>query len=114
MLCDLFGAQFGVLERNVSVELAGAPQAAASSRRAPGSWPCSASTSPSSTEEDAGEGRGRAPARWPASVWNAAQPSEAMLAAYAANPDLASLRLDVTATLTELLAVIISGLLARA
>ena len=47
-------------------------------------------------------------------MWNAAQPSEAMLAAYAANPDLESLRLDVTATLTELLAVIISGLLARA
>jgi hypothetical protein len=36
-----------------------------------------------------------------------------MLAAYAADPALAALRLDFTATVRELLQVMIAGLLAR-
>jgi hypothetical protein len=36
-----------------------------------------------------------------------------MLAAYAAEPDLAAMRLDFTATLGELLQVMAAGLLAR-
>jgi hypothetical protein len=36
-----------------------------------------------------------------------------MLAAYAAEPDLAAMRLDFTATLGELLKVMTAGLLAR-
>jgi hypothetical protein len=46
-------------------------------------------------------------------VWTSTQPSAAMLAAYEADPALASMRLDFTATLREVLEVLISGLLAR-
>jgi Tetracyclin repressor-like, C-terminal domain len=46
-------------------------------------------------------------------VWQHAQPSAAMLAAYQADPALASMRLDFTATLREVLEVLIAGLLAR-
>ena len=112
VLCDLFGAQFGVLERNVSTELA--------TRHKRRFLDASARLTavlrvhvPELTDDDAWKVAG-ALLLTAGSVWNAAQPSEAMLAAYAADPDLESLRLDVTATLTELLAVIISGLLARA
>ena len=46
-------------------------------------------------------------------LWPHTQPSAAMLAAYAADPELAALRLDFTATVRELLEVMIAGLLAR-
>jgi hypothetical protein len=46
-------------------------------------------------------------------LWPHTQPSAAMLAAYAADPALAALRLDFTATVRELLQVMIAGLLAR-
>jgi hypothetical protein len=42
-----------------------------------------------------------------------AGPSAAMLAAYAADPALAALRLDFTGTLREVLEVLTAGLLAR-
>src|SRR5437763_86428 len=48
-----------------------------------------------------------------AALWPHTQPSAAMLAAYEADPALAALRLDFTATLTELLEVLTAGLLAR-
>jgi len=48
-----------------------------------------------------------------AAVWPHTQPSAAMLAAYAADPALAAMRLDFTATLREVLEVLIAGLLAR-
>jgi Tetracyclin repressor-like, C-terminal domain len=46
-------------------------------------------------------------------LWPHTQPSAAMLAAYAADPELAALRLDFTATVREFLQVMIAGLLAR-
>jgi hypothetical protein len=46
-------------------------------------------------------------------VWSAAQPSAAMLAAYQADPELAAMRLDFTATVRDVLEVLIAGLLAR-
>jgi hypothetical protein len=46
-------------------------------------------------------------------VWTHAKPSAAMLAAYEADPDLASMRLDFPATLRQVLEVLIAGLLAR-
>ena len=46
-------------------------------------------------------------------LWPHTQPSAAMLAAYEADPALAALRLDFTATVHELLQVTIAGLLAR-
>jgi Tetracyclin repressor-like, C-terminal domain len=48
-----------------------------------------------------------------AALWPHTQPSAAMLAAYEADPALAALRLDFTATLSEVLEVLIAGLLAR-
>ncbi|MFF9511445.1 hypothetical protein ACF1BU_34730 [Streptomyces sp. NPDC014724] len=47
-------------------------------------------------------------------VWTHARPSAAMLAAYAAEPSLAALRMDFTITLEEMLATLIAGTLARA
>lgn len=49
-----------------------------------------------------------------ASAWPLCQPSEAMLAAYTADPALADLRVNFTDMLRQSLAVTISGLLARA
>jgi hypothetical protein len=46
-------------------------------------------------------------------LWPHTQPSAAMLAAYAAEPDLAAMRLDFGATLDEVLQVMTAGLLAR-
>jgi hypothetical protein len=46
-------------------------------------------------------------------LWPHAQPSAAMLAAYAADPALAAMRLDFTATIREVLQVMFAGLLAR-
>ena len=48
-----------------------------------------------------------------AAVWPHTQPSAAMLAAYAADPALAAMRLDFTGTLREVLEVLTAGLLAR-
>jgi hypothetical protein len=48
-----------------------------------------------------------------AALWPHTQPSTAMLAAYAADPELAAMRLDFTATLREVLQVMAAGLLAR-
>jgi Tetracyclin repressor-like, C-terminal domain len=46
-------------------------------------------------------------------VWPLTQPSPAMLAAYEADPALAAMRIDFTATVREVLEVLISGLMAR-
>lgn len=46
-------------------------------------------------------------------LWPHTQPSAAMLAAYEADPELAAMRLDFTATLREVLEVMSAGLLAR-
>jgi hypothetical protein len=48
-----------------------------------------------------------------AGLWPHTQPSAAMLAAYEADPELAALRLDFTATLGEMLEVMSAGLLTR-
>ena len=47
-------------------------------------------------------------------LWSSCQPSAAMLAAYEADPGLAAMRLDFTATMRELAEVLITGLLALA
>jgi hypothetical protein len=46
-------------------------------------------------------------------LWPHTQPSAAMLAAYQADPALAAMRLDFTATIRETLEVLIAGLLTR-
>jgi hypothetical protein len=46
-------------------------------------------------------------------LWPHTQPSAAMLAAYAADLELAAIRLDFTTTIGEMLEVMSAGLLAR-
>ena len=111
MLCDLISAQAAVLERNVS------PQVAAQYKRAS----IDAITAlgilmlgcvPELGEQDAARLAG-VTVMMTGALWPHTQPSAAMLAAYAAEPDLAAMRLDFRATLGEVLQVMTAGLLAR-
>jgi AcrR family transcriptional regulator len=111
VLCDLLSAQAAVLERNVS------PRVAAQYKRA--SLANVAALGgllhgyvAELGEDDAFRFAGAA-VMVTGAVWPNAQPSAAMLAAYQADPALASMRLDFTATLREVLEVLIAGLLAR-
>ena len=47
------------------------------------------------------------------SLWAYSRPSPAMLAAYAADPELAAMRMDFGAAVRDLLATLLAGLLAR-
>jgi AcrR family transcriptional regulator len=111
MLCDLISAQAGVLEHNVS------PQVAAQYKRASIAGITALGglmlrSVPELGEPDAIRLAG-ATVMTAAALWPHTQPSAAMLAAYAADPALAAMRLDFTATLREVLEVLIAGLLAR-
>ena len=111
MLCDLISAQAAVLERNVS------PQVAAQYKRASIAGISALGalllrSVPELGEPDAFRLAG-ATVMTTAALWPHTQPSAAMLAAYAADPALAAMRLDFTATLREVLEVLTAGLLAR-
>jgi AcrR family transcriptional regulator len=111
MFCDLLSAQAAVLERNVS------PQVAAQYKRASMAGIDALGRLvlrylPELGEPDAGRLAGAA-VLMTAALWPHANPSAAMLAAYAADPELAALRLDFAATLSEVLEVLAAGLLAR-
>ena len=111
MLCDLISAQAAVLERNVS------PRVAAQYKRASIAGISALGalllrSVPELGEPDAFRLAGAA-VMTTAAVWPHTQPSAAMLAAYAADPALAAMRLDFTATLREVLEVLTAGLLAR-
>jgi AcrR family transcriptional regulator len=112
VLCDLAGAQSAVLERNIS------PQVAAQYKRATMAnvgtlsrlvLGCLPELGTGGAAQFAGASVLAAGALWPAT-----QPSAAMLAAYAADPALAALRLDFGTTLRDLLAILAAGVLARA
>ena len=111
MLCDLISAQAAVLEHNVS------PQVAAQYKRASIAGISALGalllrSVPELGEPDAFRLAGAA-VMTAAALWPHTQPSAAMLAAYAADPALAAMRLDFTATLREVLEVLTAGLLAR-
>ena len=111
MLCDLISAQAAVLERNVS------PQVAAQYKRASIAGITALGALllrcvPELGEHNAFRLAGAA-VMMTGALWPHTQPSPAMLAAYAAEPDLAAMRLDFTATLGEVLQVMAAGLLAR-
>ena len=111
MLCDLISAQAAVLERNVS------PQVAAQYKRASIAGITALGRLvlrrvPELGEHDAFRLAGVA-VMMTGALWPHTQPSAAMLAAYAAEPDLAAMRLDFTAALSEALQVMMAGLLAR-
>ena len=111
MLCDLLSAQAAVLERNVS------PQVAARYKRASVAGITALGglilrCVPELGEADAFRLAG-ATVMTAGALWPHTQPSAAMLAAYAADPELAAMRLDFAATLREVLEVMTAGLLAR-
>lgn len=111
MLCDLISAQAAVLERNVS------PQVAAQYKRASvAGIDVLASLMrrcvPELSEQDAVKLAG-ATIMITGALWPHTQPSAAMLAAYEADPELAAMRLDFTATIREVVEVMSAGLLAR-
>src|SRR5580693_7858515 len=111
MLCDLISAQAAVLEHNVS------PQVAAQYKRASMTGIAALSDLmlrcvPELGELDAVKLAG-VTVMTTGALWPHTQPSAAMLAAYEADPVLASLGLDFTETLREVLEVMSAGLLAR-
>ena len=111
MLCDLISAQAAVLERNVS------PQVAAQYKRASIAGITALGALmfrcvPELGEHDAFQAAGAA-VMMTSALWPHTQPSAAMLAAYEADPDLAAMRLDFSATIREVLEVMIAGLLVR-
>jgi hypothetical protein len=111
MLCDLISAQAAVLERNVS------PQVAAQYKRASIAAITALGTLMLGCVPELGEPDSIRLAgvtvMMTGALWPHTQPSAAMLAAYAAEPDLAAMRLDFRATLGEVLQVMTAGLLAR-
>jgi AcrR family transcriptional regulator len=111
MLCDLISAQAAVLERNVSAQVA-AQYKRASIAGITALGGLMLRSVPELGEPDAFRLAG-ATVMTTAALWPHTQPSAAMLAAYAADPALAAMRLDFTGTLREVLEVLIAGLLAR-
>jgi AcrR family transcriptional regulator len=109
VLCDLLGAQAAVLERNVS------PEVAARFKRSMLANVGAAAELLLGVVPELGRDRAvrlaGATALVAGAVWAHGQPSAAMLAAYEADPELAALRLDFTSVLTELLEVMLLGLL---
>ncbi len=111
VLCDLLSAQAAVLERNVSPEIAVQYKRAALA---------DVTRLGRLIHRYLGELAGHDAERLAAgtvlvagALWVHAQPSAAVLAAYEADPALAIFRIDFTATLREVIEVLIAGLLAR-
>jgi AcrR family transcriptional regulator len=111
VLCDLLSAQAAVLERNVS------PQVAVTYKRAA---LADMTRLARLIHGYLGELGDRDAERLAAgavlvasALWAHAQPSAAVLAAYEADPALAVMRTDFTATMREVIEVLIAGLLAR-
>ncbi|GLZ46680.1 TetR family transcriptional regulator [Actinomycetospora sp. NBRC 106375] len=111
VLCDLLGAQAAVLERNVSTDLA--VRHKRESMAAAGELAAVLRGHVPELSEDASVRAAGAAALCAGAAWTATQPSAAMCVAYDENPDLAAMRLDFGGAVRELVAVLISGLLAR-
>jgi AcrR family transcriptional regulator len=111
VLCDLISTQAAVLEHNVS------PQVAAQYKRAAiaNVGVLARLIRQHMSELGAHDAQRLAVAAIlvTGAVWTHARPAAAMLAAYAADPELAAMRFDFTTTLREILQVLITGLLAR-
>jgi AcrR family transcriptional regulator len=112
VLCDLIGAQAAVLEHNVS------PQVAAQYKRAATANVTALAHLVRTCLPELGEhDTGRLAAGVmlvTGALWPHSHPSDAMLAAYQADPSLAAMRIDFAATVREILEVLVAGLLARA
>ena len=110
VLCDLLSAQAGVLEHNVSADVAARYKRAALDNVA-----ALAVLARAHLPELGGQADQFCAQAFMVSgaVWTHARPSAAMLTAYAADPSLAALRMDFTTTLQEMLTTLIAGTLVR-
>ncbi|KIF67843.1 TetR family transcriptional regulator [Streptomyces sp. AcH 505] len=112
VLCDLIGAQASVLERNVS------PEATAEYKRAAVANVLDlvrlvGRLLPELDEADATRFT-TAAVMMTGAVWSHAHPSAAVLTVYERDAELGALRMDFTATLTDVCQTLLSGLLVRA
>lgn len=111
ILCDLLSSQAGVLEHNVSAEVAARYKHAAVANVV------AIATLTRRYLPELGEKATQLTAAMImaiGAVWTHAQPSEAMLAAYQADPALAAFQLDFETSLKDMLATLTAGTLARA
>ncbi|MEV0910451.1 TetR/AcrR family transcriptional regulator [Streptomyces hokutonensis] len=110
MLCDLLSAQAGVLEHNISPEVAARYKRAAVAN-------VDALTALARVHlPELGDRAHQLAASMImviGAVWTHARPSQAMLAAYEADPSLAVLKMDFAIALQEALATLTAGTLAR-
>ncbi|MFE7421058.1 TetR family transcriptional regulator [Rhodococcus sp. NPDC057529] len=110
ILCDLLSAQAGVLEQNIS------PQVAARYKHEASDNVSELASLVRAHLPEVGE---RAEAFCAqaimviGAIWTHSRPSPSMLEAYAADPVLAGMRMDFVPTLRETLATLIAGTLAR-
>ncbi|MFJ6087947.1 TetR family transcriptional regulator [Streptomyces sp. NPDC092369] len=110
VLCDLLSAQAGVLEHNVS------PEIAARYKRAAIANVSRLAAVTRAHLPEVGERSEQLCAQAimvAGAVWTHARPSAAMLAAYEADPSLAALRMDFSFALRDTLATLIAGTYAR-
>ncbi|WP_330308490.1 MULTISPECIES: TetR family transcriptional regulator [unclassified Streptomyces] len=110
VLCDLLSAQAGVLEHNVSPEVA-----ARYKRAALANVDTLAALARVHLPElgDRAHQLAASMIMVIGAVWTHARPSQAMLAAYEADPTLAVLKMDFATALQEMLATLAAGTLAR-
>jgi AcrR family transcriptional regulator len=120
VLCDLLSAQAGVLEHNVSVEVATRYKRAILDNFA--ALVALVRTHLPELDDGTGTVRGLddgagkvcgAAIVMVGAIWTHSQPSASCLAAYEADPSLAVMRLDFTTAVEETLATLIAGRLAR-
>jgi AcrR family transcriptional regulator len=111
-LCDLLSAQTGVLEHNVSAEVAGRYK-----RAMLDGYADLAGLALGQLPELGGEGAFKACAMamvFIGALWSYTQHPPSVLAAYEADPSLTVVRLDFAGALEEALATLFAGTLARA
>jgi AcrR family transcriptional regulator len=112
MLCELGSASAGVLEHNVSAEVAARFKRAAFADTV--ELARLVRTVVPELGDAAAERFAGATVLVSGSLWAYSRPSAAMLAAYEADPALAAMRLDFCDATRDLLATLLAGLLARA
>ncbi|MFE9811532.1 TetR family transcriptional regulator [Streptomyces sp. NPDC005227] len=110
VLCDLLSAQAGVLEHNVSPEVAARYKRAAVGNV--GELAALARLHLPELGERAGQ-LAAAAVMVIGAVWTHARPSQAMLAAYDVDPTLAVFKMDFAVSLRQMLATLTAGTLAR-
>ncbi|WP_405590297.1 TetR/AcrR family transcriptional regulator [Streptomyces sp. NBC_01190] len=110
VLCDLLSAQAGVLEHNVS------PEVAARYKRAAIANVGELAALARAHLPELGAGAAQLAASTImviGAVWTHSRPSRAMVTAYEADPSLAALKLDFGTSLRHMVATLIAGTLAR-